>query len=223
VTASDTSLRRVAHNVLLSKGRMEALTDGIFAISMTLLVLELKVPDMPKSISSHELLHKLGQEIPAFFSFFVSFIYCGLLWTLHHLAVHFFRHIQLALAWLNLLFLMSIALLPFSCALLGHFLRNVAAEEIYFGNMLAAACLLALQWQVAKRKNLISEDEPQASRDIGQRLLSFPPALIAAMVVTPFKPMAGFYAMAVVLASLRLWQRTMLRRIKSPAPPPLSS
>jgi hypothetical protein len=80
-----------------------------------------------------------------------------------------------------------------------------------------------LQWKVAKRKKLISEDEPQAARDIGQQLLFFLPALAAAMLVTLFKPMAGFYAMAAVLAALRLWQRTMLRRIKSPVPPPLSS
>jgi len=215
-------VRRVARNVLLSKGRMEALTDGIFAISMTLLVLELKVPELPKSIGSHELLHKLREEIPAFFSFFVSFLYCGLLWTLHHLAAHFFRHIQLALAWLNLFFLMSIALLPFSCALLGHFLGNVAAGEIYFGNMFAAAFLLALQWQVAKRKNLLNEDEPQAAKDIGQQLLFFPPALAAAMVVTPFNPKAGFSAMALVLMLLRIWQRVTRRKIKSPSLPPSS-
>ena len=216
-------MRRVARNVLLSKGRMEALTDGIFAISMTLLVLELKIPDALKSISTHELLHKLGEEIPAFFSFFVSFVYCGLLWTLHHLAAHFFRHIQLALVWLNLLFLMTIALLPFSCALLGHFLRNVAAEEIYFGNLFAASVLLALQWQVARRKNLInSEDEPQAAREIGQQLLFFPPALAAAMLVAPFNPMAAFYAMAAVLLSLRLWQRVMRSRTKNPSLPPSS-
>ncbi len=201
---------------------MEALTDGIFAISMTLLVLELKVPDAPKSISSHELLHKLGEEIPAFFSFFVSFIYCGLLWTLHHLAAHFFRHIQLGLAWLNLFFLMSIALLPFSCALLGHFLGNVAAEEIYFGNMLVAAVLLALQWQVATRKNLINEDDPQAAKDIGQKLLFFPPALAAAMLVTPYGSKAAFYAMAMVFVTLRIWQRKVLRKTKSPSPPPSS-
>ena len=60
------------HTVLLSKGRMEALTDGIFAIAMTLMVLELKVPDLPKTVSSHELLRRLGEEGPVFVSFFFS-------------------------------------------------------------------------------------------------------------------------------------------------------
>jgi uncharacterized membrane protein len=109
------------HSILLSKGRMEALTNGIFAIAMTLLVLELKVPDLPKSASTSELLHKIGEEGPALFSFLISFLYCGLLWVMHYLAMHFVRHLQAALVWLNLIFLMSIATMPFSCGLLGTF------------------------------------------------------------------------------------------------------
>src|SRR5579859_1301941 len=130
------SARKVIHSILLSKGRMEALTDGIFAIAMTLLVLELKVPDLPKSVAASQLLESIGHEAPAFFSFFVSFLYCGLLWVMHHLAMHFVRHLQIALVWLNLLFLMSISVMPFSCALLGHFMRNRAAQEIYFATCL---------------------------------------------------------------------------------------
>src|SRR5215467_13596052 len=78
------SARDYIHSILLSKGRMEALTDGIFAIAMTLLVLELKVPDLPKTVTAGELLHKIGEEAPAFFSFLMSFVYCGLLWIFHH-------------------------------------------------------------------------------------------------------------------------------------------
>jgi hypothetical protein len=91
------SARKLIHSILLSKGRMEALTDGIFAIAMTLLVLELKIPDLPKSTSTSGLLESIGHEAPAFFSFFVSFLYCGLLWVMHHLAMHFVRHLQIAL------------------------------------------------------------------------------------------------------------------------------
>jgi uncharacterized membrane protein len=145
------SIRKLLHSILLSKGRMEALTDGIFAISMTLLVLELKVPDLPKSVNSSELLHKIGEEAPAFFSFMVSFLYCGLLWVLHHLAMHFVRHLQIVLVWMNLLFLMSVAVVPFSCGLLGHFPHNRVAQEIYFGNLFVAAALITLQWIVAKK------------------------------------------------------------------------
>ncbi|HZD94478.1 MAG TPA: TMEM175 family protein, partial [Candidatus Sulfotelmatobacter sp.] len=115
MSTSPTSVRKIMHGILLSKGRMEALTDGIFAIAMTLLVLELKVPDLPRSASVHELLQKIGEETPAFFSFLVSFLYCGLLWMMHHMAMHFIRYLQIGLVWLNLLFLMSISTMPFSC------------------------------------------------------------------------------------------------------------
>ena len=201
------SPRKILHSILLSKGRMEALTDGIFAIAMTLLVLELKAPDLPKSTGARELLSKIADEGPAFFSFLVSFLYCGVLWVLHHLAMHFVRHLQVVLVWLNLLFLMSISLMPFSCGLLGHFLRNRAAQEIYFANMFVAAALLAVQWLVARKKGLINEDDPIAARLMGQRLMFFPIALPVAMVAAYFKPLAGSYAFAAVLIVLRLWQK----------------
>jgi uncharacterized membrane protein len=201
------SARKLIHSILLSKGRMEALTDGIFAIAMTLLVLELKVPDLPKSVGTSELLHKIGEETPVFFSFLVSFLYCGLLWVMHHLALHFVRHLQVALVWINLLFLMAIAMMPFSCGLLGHFLRNRAVQEIYFGNTLAAAGLLAVLWLVAKQRKLINEDDPQASRLMGQRVVFLPLALGAAMLGAYFSFQAGSYAMLFALLAFRLWQR----------------
>jgi len=190
---------------------MEALTDGIFAIAMTLLVLELRIPDLPKSTGARELLYKIGEEGPAFISFLFSFLYCGLLWLWHHLAMHFIRHLQLPLVWINVLFLMSISLMPFSCGLLGHFPYNWAVQEIYFGNMFVAAVLLALQWLVAKKKKLINEDDFLASRLMGQQILFFPVALGAGMVAVIFSPLAGSYAFIVVVLALRLWQRRWLR------------
>ncbi|HEY3769300.1 MAG TPA: TMEM175 family protein [Candidatus Angelobacter sp.] len=75
MSTKPTSVRSLLHSIALSKGRMEALTDGIFAIAMTLLVLELKIPDLPKSASTSELLQNIGHEGPAFSaSWFHSFI-----------------------------------------------------------------------------------------------------------------------------------------------------
>jgi uncharacterized membrane protein len=207
-----TSALSSVHRMLLSKQRMEALTDGIFAIAMTLLVLELKLPEAPKNISADELMHRLGEQIPSFFSFLVSFLYCGVLWILHHLAVHFFRHIQTALAWLNLFFLLTISLLPFSCALLGHFFRNMAAEEIYFANLFAAGLLLLVQWFVAKKKGLINNDDPKAARDMELRLMIIPSGLAPAMIVTPFKPLAGFYVLSVIVLAIRIWRKRSAKR-----------
>ena len=211
-------LQESLHGVLLSKGRVEALTDGIFAIAMTLLVLELKVPDLPKSVPAHELLQRLGEEAPVFLGFFFSFLYCGLLWFFHHLAMHFFRHMQTALVWLNLLFLMTISLLPFSCALVGRFHFKLAVLEIYFGNLFLAALLLLLQWLFARKRKLISEDDPRAAGTVGLRLTAFPIALAAAMLAALYQPIAAFYAMIVVLLGVRLWGKHSLAK-KFPAPP----
>jgi uncharacterized membrane protein len=110
--------------------------------------------------------------------------------------------------------------MPFSCAMLGHFLRSRAAEEIYFGNTLVAAALLALQWLVAKKKRLINEDDPHATRLMGQRVVFLPVALSAAMVGSYFSFQAGSYAMAFTLIALRLWQkRWHSNQIASPANP----
>ena len=207
-----TSVRKILLGMLLSKGRMEALTDGIFAIAMTLLVLELKVPDLPKSATASELLHRIHEEGPAIMSFMISFLYCGRLWIFHHMAMHFIRHLQMVLVWLNLLFLMSVSTMPFSCGLLGHFVRNRAAQEIYYANMFMAAALLALQWLIAKKKNLLNQDEPLRAQLMGQQILFLPAALLAGLVGAYFKPLAGSYAFVVVLLSLRLWQRRWYRR-----------
>jgi uncharacterized membrane protein len=204
--------RDLLQKVLLSKGRVEALTDGIFAIAMTLMVLELKVPDLPRSVSSHELLRRLGEEGPVFVSFFFSFTYCGLLWFFHHLAMHFFRHMQVALVWLNLLFLMAISVLPFSCALLGHLIRNSAALEIYFGNLFLAALLLLMQWVFARKRKLINEDDPRAVRAMALRLTAFPVALAAGMLATLYQPASGFYAMILVLLAFRIWHKIQTRK-----------
>jgi len=218
------SIRQVIHRMLMSKGRLEALTDGIFAIAMTLLVLELKVPELPKTVSSSELLQRLGEAGPAFFSFLVSFLYCGLLWIMHHLAMHFIRHIQIALVWLNLLFLMSISVLPFSCALLGHYLKNTAAQEIYFSNLFVSALFLFLIWTFARRRKLISEDDPRAVRAMNQQLTIFPVAIAAGTLAALYRPIAGFWGMTVVLLALRVWQRQSFRKeLTAPSLPQSSS
>jgi uncharacterized membrane protein len=160
------SARKVIHSILLSKGRMEAITDGIFAIAMMLLVLELKIPDLP-SANAAELLHKIGEEMPSLFSFLISFLYCGLLWVMHLLAMHFVRHLQIWLAWVESCLSDVDFHHAFFLCLAWHFLRNRAAQEIYFANMFVAATLLAAQWLVAKKKKLLTEDEPLKSQLMG--------------------------------------------------------
>jgi hypothetical protein len=82
------------------------------------------------------------------------------------------------------------------------------------------AVLLWRQWASARKKGLISLDDPNATKAMGQRLAVFPLALAAGMAATLYRPMMGFYAMAAVLLCLRIYQR---RKLTAPEPTPLSS
>jgi uncharacterized membrane protein len=124
-----------------------------------------------------------------------------------------------ALVWLNLLFLMAISVLPFSCALLGHLIRNRAALEIYFGNLFLAALFLLLQWVFARKRRLINEDDPLAARAMGLRLTAFPVALAAGMLATLYQPITGFYAMTLVLLAFRIWHKARTRKEASASSP----
>ena len=166
------------------------MTDGIFAIAMTLLVLDCKAPDLPKDATSAELLQAAWPADPAFFSFLVSFLYCGLMWLLHHLAFHFIRRLQAGLVWLNLLFLMSISILPFSCAISGHFIRNRRRKIFILGNMflaLPAACA-PMVGCARQRSSSMTDDQARCPGDGQHVCCASMRRSVAGMLADPVSP-----------------------------------
>ena len=105
----------------MEKSRIAALVDGIFAVAMTLLVLDLKLPEGVKMSSDAEVWGHLLELTGRFSTYTLSFIVLGAFWIGHHFLFHFVRKVSRGLLWLNLLFLLLITLLPFSTNLLsGH-------------------------------------------------------------------------------------------------------
>ena len=105
----------------MEKSRIAALVDGIFAVAMTLLVLDLKLPEGLKMSSDAELWRQLLELTGRFSTYALSFIVLGTFWIGHHSLFHFVRKVNRGLLWLNMLFLLFITLLPFSTNLLsGH-------------------------------------------------------------------------------------------------------
>jgi uncharacterized membrane protein len=141
----------------LGKSRIEALSDGIFAIAMTLLVLKLEVPEVMHQSSNEDMLRKLLAMTPAFLTYVVTFLIAGGFWFLHHLTFHFIRQVDGTLVWVNLFFLMLVSLLPFSAGLMTHLLVHPASQLFYYGNQLAIAIALNIHWQYAKRKRLLGQ------------------------------------------------------------------
>lgn len=167
--------------VTLSKSRIEALSDGVLAIAMTLLALDLKVPEVMSHHSDREVLQALLELKGEFMTYVVTFLIAGAFWYLHHLTLHFIRHVNGFLVWVNLIFLMFVALLPFSSGLMSDLFVHPISQFFYFGNMLAIALLLNIHWQYAKWKHLVVETEQTAADS-----LSFRVALLAAAFAASF-------------------------------------
>jgi len=147
-----------------NKARLEMLSDGVFAIVMTLLVLELKVPELPRRAAASEVLHNLLEHWPLFFSFVITFMMSGAYWIWHHMSFHELAHVDQPFCGLNLIFLMFMSLLPFSTAMLGSFtLEQPVSLALYFGNQLGLSVAMNAWWTYAKRHGLLTRpvDHPE--------------------------------------------------------------
>ena len=107
--------------------RMIFFSDAVFAIAITLLVIEIKIPDSHENISDKALLQSLGHLLPKFLGFLISFMLIGLYWTVHHRMFGFVTNYTRRLLWLNLFFLFFIVLMPFSTGFYGEY----AGPELY--------------------------------------------------------------------------------------------
>ena len=115
--------------------RTLAFTDGLFAIAMTLLVVDLAVPVLHHDSSVHELADQLNGEKEKFVSFFISFAVIGRYWLAHHAFFSQLARMDRPLIALNLVYLAFIALLPFPTALLGEYFSNPLSVVIYAVNV----------------------------------------------------------------------------------------
>jgi uncharacterized membrane protein len=132
--------------------RLALFSDAVFAIAITLLVLELKVPEREAVEAAGGLGRALLAEIPRFYAFLVSFIVIGSYWILHHRMFRYLRRCDEGLVALNLALLLFVAFLPFPVALFGSFRRDPVAIGFYVASMLATGATLNLLWWYAARK-----------------------------------------------------------------------
>jgi len=94
--------------------RMILFSDAVFAIAITLLVIEIRIPEIHENVSDAVLLQALGHQVPKFIGFIVSFMLIGMYWTVHHRIFGFVINYNRRLLWLNLFFLFFIVLMPFT-------------------------------------------------------------------------------------------------------------
>ena len=157
----------------LSLSRLETLCDGVFAIAMTLLILEVHVPVKQLIHSEKDLFNAIWMLGPKLFSYFISFLILGIFWVAHHGQFAFIKSTNRELLWINVLLLSFISLLPFSAALLGEYIRYKTAVWIYWLNLVFIGYALILNWRYAKRHGFIPalKSNPEVDRIVQRRIL----------------------------------------------------
>lgn len=186
-------------SLMLGKSRIEALSDGVFAITMTLLVLKLEVPEVMHHSSNEQMLQQLLALGPAFATYVVTFLIAGGFWFLHHLTFHFIRHVNGVLVWINLIFLMLVALLPFSAGLMSHLLIHPVSQLFYIGNQLAIAALLNIHWLYAKGSGLLDAADSRQMSLLTLRIGVTAAAFAASLATSVFLPAWSWVPLPVVL------------------------
>ena len=142
----------------VTTARLETLVDGVFAIAMTLLVLDIRVPELA-SASPQCLFWQLVLLLPNIVSFGVSFVILGMFWVAHHTEFRFIKKLDNALIWQNLFYLLLVALLPFSAALLGRYPQNQTSVIIYALHLICMVLFHYFFWKHARsKKGLLVED-----------------------------------------------------------------
>jgi uncharacterized membrane protein len=152
--------------------RLTALSDGVFAIALTLLVLDLKVPAADAIHSSRDLTQALIGLSPKFLIWGISFLTVGIFWVGQQTQLNHLGRGDRDLCWLHLVFLLAVSLLPFSASLMGEFIEYRLALLIYWGNIVALGGMLYATWCHARVRGLLKDNiDPAVISAVERRIL----------------------------------------------------
>ncbi|MFN8495059.1 MAG: TMEM175 family protein [Caldilineaceae bacterium] len=177
VVATDNVHTGNVHTDEIGLERLIFFSDAVFAIAITLLALEIRLPELPENVSNAAMLAALGSIWPKYLSFVISFLVIGSYWIVHHRIFRNVRHYDGRLMLLNLLLLMAVSFVPFPTALLGEH-ANQVSTILYAFTMAWVGCLTTAIFAYASAGGRLLE-EPLAPSEFRQRLLR---ALIAPLV-----------------------------------------
>ena len=187
--------------------RLEAFSDGVFAIAITLLVLQIAVPKHGDGALAHQLLH----QWPSYLAYVVSFLTIGIMWVNHHMIFDYVERTDRMVQFLNLGLLLFVALIPFPTIVVAGFVHDRAAAVLYGVTLTGSAIFFNAQWQYAVRRPGIVRADADPRELAGITRSYWPGAVIyasatAVALVSPLASVALFGAIAVfyMLPSSRL-------------------
>ncbi len=173
---------------LLETNRIEALSDAIFAVAMTLLILSIDIPDIPQWKAGAELGQKLLAMIPTFFTFALSFILLAVFWSIHLKQFESIKKIDEKLAWMNIFLLLFVVFVPFSTSLMEKYNTTIAALFFHI-NLLTIGLIYFWHWHYAVRNHLVDTNlSIDRLKIINRKNLVTPLVAIMAIIISFFYP-----------------------------------
>ena len=139
-------------------GRLLALTDGVFAFAITLLVIQLVIPVCTGNGTEDCVVRGLQKEIPGFLAYLFTFYIIGIWWMRHNSAYHYIVRYDPTLLWVNLVFLLTIAVTPFVLGVFAEYSSDQIALVLFGLVQAAAGALLYAMWWYAARAKLLSSE-----------------------------------------------------------------
>jgi uncharacterized membrane protein len=201
--------------LLWATGRIEAFSDGVMAIAITLLVLNLRVPDVSE-VAPGELPSFLAARWPSYVAYVASFLSIGVIWLNHHALIDVIARFDRRLQWLNLMLLLGVATLPFPTALMAEFVAQgdrdptdaTVATALYGVLALVMAVPWTLIWRhLRDRPELLEPGYDAAFADAAIRRNVWGPLVYAAAAavafVAPIVALVLYAAIALFFASVR--------------------
>ena len=193
--------------VEFGKGRIESLTDGIFAFGMTLLVLGVGYPVSVQTFAKMPVDQILLTSVPYFVLYMISFLILAAFWVSHHVQFHYIRFIDRSFLWLNILALMFVAFVPFTSSLAGFFSSSRLAAAVFELHLLVIGLLFHLGWRYATHDHRLVEHslDPAVIRRIRGGTFVIPGFSLAGFLLT----LLGFHESIFILflVPVVLWIR----------------
>ncbi len=186
--------------------RIEALSDGVFAIAMTLLALNLHIPAMTKDLTQAGLHVLLIGQADKFLNYLLSFILLAVFWIIHHQQFHLIKQTNRTHLWINIFILMFIALVPFSTSLADHYPNDWVSELFFGSNLFILGMLFSWNWHYATQKHRLVDSNLDARRiALGKRRGMVTPVVsFLAIILSLIKPQLSSYIYILIPILLQL-------------------